>query len=67
LTNRYRVHSNRFIPARGWSMAQPIADEGGFISTFTPRIAIDDAGNALAVWEQRDTNEVARVMMNRFE
>jgi Bacterial Ig-like domain len=67
LNNRYRVHSSRYIPARGWSMAQPIADEGGFIGTFTPRIAIDDAGNALAVWEQLDTNQVARVMVNRFE
>jgi hypothetical protein len=65
--NRYRVHSNRFIPARGWSVAQPIGDEGGFIGTFTPRIAIDDAGSALATWEQRDVNQVARVMVNRFE
>lgn len=68
---------NRFDPASGWGT--PFALASGILVwalPFTPDLAIDSEGNAIAVWEQRtDTNssgtvttaDLASVVMRRYE
>lgn len=51
--SRYNIRANRYTAENGWGGAEIIEtdNDGG---AFNPQIAIDDAGNALAVWEQSD-------------
>lgn len=52
----YSMKAARFIPGTGWQAPQSI--ETGFDnvnSNSPPRVAIDDAGNAIAVWHQGDS------------
>lgn len=44
-----RIWANRYVPTAGWATAEPIeAHDGG--SAHDPRIAVDSAGHAIAVW-----------------
>jgi hypothetical protein len=45
------VYYSRYTPAGGWSGEQELA--GSSFSNSNPRVAMDDAGNAFAVWIQR--------------
>lgn len=45
------VWVNRYVPARGWGMASPVAiDQLG--DATSPQVVLDDAGNAMAMWVQ---------------
>ncbi|QCF27486.1 Ig-like domain-containing protein [Hydrocarboniclastica marina] len=47
------VHFNRYVAGTGWQTDEPI-EAGNAGNASFPQIAIDDAGNALAVWHKRD-------------
>lgn len=47
----YEVRANRYTPAAGWGSALPV---GTATSNPTPRVAVDGAGNAVAVWVAPD-------------
>jgi hypothetical protein len=50
---RYSIWSNRYVAGTGWSAAELIeTDSAG--SAGNPQVAVDSAGNAVAVWEQHD-------------
>ncbi len=58
------VWSNRYIVGRGWQRAVLIeTDDTG--NAFDPQIAVDENGNALAVWTQSDGMR-ANVWSNRY-
>jgi hypothetical protein len=61
---RYNIWSNRYTPGNGWGRAELIetADEG---SATDPQIAVDAAGNALAVWAQFD-GQTSNIHANRY-
>jgi len=50
----YEMHANRYVPGKGWQGSQLVGatavspDTGGS----NPQIGMDEAGNAMAVWEQ---------------
>lgn len=48
---REAIWAARFVPATGWGSAVRI-DAAGTASAQLPQIAIDGAGNAIAVWQQ---------------
>jgi chitodextrinase len=51
--SKYKIWTNRFVAGTGWGTAELLdADTGGF--DFAPQIAIDPAGNAIAVWLRED-------------
>lgn len=47
----YQVRGNRYTPAAGWGSAVPV---GIATNNATPWVAVDGAGNAVAVWVARD-------------
>ncbi|MDH3728607.1 MAG: hypothetical protein OER77_13845 [Myxococcales bacterium] len=49
----YSIWSNRYTPRVGWETAFRI-DSGDTRAVFTPHVAIDPDGNAIAVWRQPD-------------
>ncbi len=62
---RENVWANRYTPSGGWGTAEPIEnDDAG--TAFTPQVAIDPSGNAIAVWSQSDGIR-DRIWANRFE
>lgn len=48
---RNHIWSNRYVVGEGWGDAEMIEDEPT-ASAVNPRVAVDPAGNAVAVWEQ---------------
>jgi hypothetical protein len=48
-----------------WAPAQPIEDDNGGSAAW-PRIAVEPAGNALAVWSQADANAISNIVANRY-
>lgn len=48
---RHDVFANRYTRTGGWGVAQPIEDDLTS-SDFGPRVALDHAGNAVAVWQR---------------
>jgi hypothetical protein len=57
------LSARRYVPASGWGQAQPIDTVG---QSQSPRLAVDPAGNALAVWSQLLPPTTA-IWANRFE
>lgn len=54
--SNYSLKAARFLPGTGWQTPQTV--ETGFDnvnSVSPPRVALDDAGNAIAVWHQGDS------------
>lgn len=51
------VLSNRFIPGTGWNTSTPAIDTENQ-DTFTPEVAVDPQGNALAVWRQSKNGQI---------
>ena len=47
------IWANRFTPSGGWGIARQIENNSSGDAT-NPQIAVDPAGNALAVWQQSD-------------
>ncbi len=62
------IWSNRFVPGVGWGTAEKIETVVG-IGTGIPQLAVDPAGNAIAVWHQHDPTTVERrdIWANRFQ
>jgi uncharacterized membrane-anchored protein len=61
---RFNIWANRFTPTGGWDAAEPIeTDDLG--NAFSPQVAVDPNGNALAVWNQGDGTRI-NVWANRF-
>ena len=61
---RFNVWSNRYVFGAGW-MA-PILLEGGGEDAVLPEVAVDIAGNGLAVWRQRFLTR-NNIVANRFD
>ena len=61
---RYNIYSNRFTKSsNSWGTEEMIEIEGE--SAFQPQIAIDQNGDAIAVWEQSD-GTIYNIYSNRF-
>ncbi|MEK7411955.1 MAG: hypothetical protein AAB263_01415, partial [Planctomycetota bacterium] len=60
----YRVYANHFVPGQGWGTPERIENGSGSVF-FTPRVALDAQGNALAVWSQFD-GTATNVYANRY-
>jgi hypothetical protein len=62
---RDHAWANRFTHTSGWGTAARIeADDAG--NAFSPQVAIDSDGNALAVWQKSD-GQRANIWANRFD
>jgi len=63
---RTNIWANRYTLTGGWGAAELIETDD-VDSAFNPQIAIDQSGNALAVWVQRDeTGILSNIQANRF-
>ena len=60
----YSIYANRYTPNSGWSGATLL--ENGNKDAFFPSIALDSQGNAIAVWEQKDSSGVYSIYANRY-
>ena len=58
------VWANRFTNSAGWGTAELIDSDVNH--AFSPRLAVDAAGNALAIWTQFDGTRY-NIWANRFE
>jgi len=61
---RYNIWSNRYTAGTGWGTAEMI--ESGIGTAYSPQIAVDAAGNALAVWTQYISTSY-RVRANTYD
>jgi hypothetical protein len=61
--SRRAIRASRFVPTLGWSKAQTL-DAGGENAT-QPQLALDEQGNALAIWTQPWMGRTA-VWANRY-
>ncbi len=59
----YRLYSRRYVTGSGWDATQAIDDNTGRCDY--PRIVVDNAGNAIALWQRHDGTS-NRVYANRF-
>ena len=50
---RYNIWANHYVVGTGWGTATLIENDN-IGSAFYPKVAIDDSGNAIAVWYQED-------------
>ncbi|HEV2429632.1 MAG TPA: hypothetical protein VGV64_07310 [Thermoplasmata archaeon] len=50
--NHYAMFANRYLPTSGWGTAQAI--ESSLNNTYSPEIAVDGSGNAIATWYEYD-------------
>ena len=62
--SRYKIQANRYVLNVGWGTPVTI-DTGGTGSAGTPQIAMDPAGNAIAVWLQWNGNRFG-IFANRY-
>lgn len=49
-----RIWSSAFVPGNGWNTPVRI-DQAGTADTFSPSIAVDSDGSAIAVWDQNES------------
>ena len=49
---RFNIWFDRYVPGRGWERPGPLEADAG--DAGYPRVALDGAGRALAVWHQSD-------------
>ena len=56
ITIGYSIYSNRYVVGDGWEWPQLIEtiDTTGYEHACNPQVAVDSAGNAVAVWQQSD-------------
>ncbi len=59
------IWANRFDVSTGWGVAQLIEFDD-FADAFSPAVAVDPAGNAIAVWSQSD-GTADSIFANRFD
>ena len=61
---RWNIYSNRYVVGDGWGSAQLIeTDDSG--NALGPQVAVDDAGNAVAVWYQSNGTRY-NICSNRY-
>ncbi len=60
------AYANRYTPASGWGSAQRISDGNPAEVAQQPQVAIDAAGNAIAVWEQSSSTSASNIWANRY-
>lgn len=54
--NNYSMKAARFVPGTGWQTPQTIDSSFDNVNSDSPpRVALDDAGNAIAAWHQGDS------------
>ncbi|MCP4002506.1 MAG: hypothetical protein GY727_16520, partial [Gammaproteobacteria bacterium] len=59
------IYANRYVAGTGWAGAATIDDVTAG-NAWSPQVAVDGSGNAMAVWYQDDgTND--SIYANRFE
>jgi hypothetical protein len=61
---RFNIWANRYTAGSGWGTAELIETDNAGIAYY-PQIAIDAAGNALAVWQQSDGTRY-NIWANRY-
>jgi hypothetical protein len=59
------IWANRYVPGSGWGTAQAIQLATNSRDAQHPRVAIDAAGNAMAVWQQSDGKQES-IWANRY-
>ena len=60
------IWTNRYSAATGtWGTSQALETDVGF--AFNPVLAMDAAGNAIAVWDQDDSMAVAKIWARRYD
>ncbi len=62
---RYNIVANRYTAGTGWGTASPIETDNAGDASSLAQIAIDNNGNALAVWYQHDGART-NIWANRF-
>ncbi|MBI5755888.1 MAG: hypothetical protein HZA12_03095 [Nitrospirae bacterium] len=62
LSTTYSILANRFAVGSGWGTATAIENNANGASDAKPRMAMDDSGNAIVVWEYS-----ASIWANRYE
>lgn len=60
---RYNIHANRYDVKNGWETAKKIESEAG--ATSSSSVAMDSAGNAIAIWSQSDGDRY-NIYANRY-
>lgn len=60
----YSIWANSYNPDSGWGTAQRIENDGVNLN-YDPRVAIDEEGNAIAVWQLDGSGEYS-IMSNRY-
>lgn len=53
------IYANNYIAGKGWTGPRPIEPDDNVDSWYAPSVAIDESGNAIAVWEPESWNAVA--------
>ncbi|MBI3995454.1 MAG: hypothetical protein HY349_05710, partial [Nitrospirae bacterium] len=62
----YRLYAANFNGATGWGAAAVLDSESAnYHSAWSPKVSMDDAGNAIAVWQQSD-GTTERIYARRF-
>ena len=61
---QYRIMANHYTAGSGWGKAEPIMSPNDGTTLF-PQIALDEAGNAIAVWYQYDGTRF-NIMANSY-
>ena len=60
------VASNRYTPSEGWGTAQRIDDTQSDNRATAPQVAMDANGNAIAVWQAIDAQNIMSIWANRY-
>jgi hypothetical protein len=63
----YQVLGNRFTPDNGWGGAEPIGNVESMIGANSMPLVVDEAGTGWIAWVQLGSNQVPRVLVNRYE
>jgi hypothetical protein len=58
------LQARRYVRGRGWAPAETIDTRGQSVH---PRLAVDPAGNALAVWSELLPGGAKNIWSNRFD
>lgn len=52
--SRLQLLASHYAPESGWGTAQPVEADDSHGSAYSQDVAMDDAGNAIAVWQYED-------------
>lgn len=59
----FNIYANRYVPGEGWGTETLIDTAEG--DAYLPQVAMDDGGNAVVVWQQRD-GTIWSIYANRY-